>query len=573
MKLAVWGALISLLLAWAPTRSPAADLAKPGLDGEWVGSYDGGRGFLIHYAVRISSGADGLRATSDTLEFDRFDAPFEDVTQRGEDVRLTARGTELKAVLDRQVTVLRGSIRNGASAPVPLLLTRRPAGAPPALPRPADRKRPSDSDIRKALIDRVDRDRQGVGLVVGIVDEKGARVVAYGKGAASDPRPVGGDTVFELGSVTKVFTAMALADMVRTGDVRLDDAAHGFAPPGLVVPNNRARPITLADLATHMSALPGLPANLRFKNLNDADPYGRQDFFRFVSAYELPRDPGSRWEYSNVGSTLLGDLLAHRAGMEFDDLLAARIFRPLGMTRSGVAFAAGTARLATPHDRYLHPVAPLALSGLQGSTMVRSTANDLLTFLEAVMGTADTPAKSDTDLMLSVRTPTGPGAFQAIGWMVNATPGGEVISHSGGTGGSNAYLAFNRTTRLGVVVLANAATNLGVYDIAQYVLTGKPAFTVTPQPPEPPEVALPASTLRRFAGRYRSPEDGVAEVWRDDGRLFIQYPGRASYELVPMSDSTFNLKGYDKQFAFLSDADGMVSRMVVQPDNKVAVRD
>jgi CubicO group peptidase (beta-lactamase class C family) len=82
---------------------------------------------------------------------------------------------------------------------------------------------PSEADIRKMLVDRIDSGKQSVGIVVGIVSPKGRRIVAYGNPAKDDKRPLNGDTVFEIGSMTKVFTSLVLMDMVERGEVSLDD--------------------------------------------------------------------------------------------------------------------------------------------------------------------------------------------------------------------------------------------------------------------------------------------------------------------------------------------------------------
>jgi D-alanyl-D-alanine-carboxypeptidase/D-alanyl-D-alanine-endopeptidase len=89
---------------------------------------------------------------------------------------------------------------------------------------------PSDAEIRQILIDRIDRDHQGVGMVVGVIDANGRRIIAYGSLAKDDPRQINGDTVFEIGSVTKVFTSLLLMDMVQRGEVALTDPVSKFLP-------------------------------------------------------------------------------------------------------------------------------------------------------------------------------------------------------------------------------------------------------------------------------------------------------------------------------------------------------
>ena len=121
---------------------------------------------------------------------------------------------------------------------------------------------PPDSEIRKILVERIDTFHQGVGIVVGVIEPQGRRVVAYGSLNQGDPRPLNGDTIFEIGSVTKVFTSLLLSDMVQRGEVALADPVAKYLPADVKVPERGGRVITLVDLSTHTSGLPRLPSNL-----------------------------------------------------------------------------------------------------------------------------------------------------------------------------------------------------------------------------------------------------------------------------------------------------------------------
>ena len=187
-----------------------------------------------------------------------------------------------------------------------------------------------DADIRHMLAERIAA-RQDVGIVVELIDPKGRRVIAQGSFTHDDPRPVDGDTLFEIGSVTKVFTTLLLADMVRRGEVTLDDPVAKFLPPDVTVPE-RGRAITLQDLATHTSGLPRLPTN--FAPRDFTNPYADYS----VAALPVPVRPRADarrrraiLEYSNLGVGLLGHVLARRAGVDYEALVVARIAKPLGL--------------------------------------------------------------------------------------------------------------------------------------------------------------------------------------------------------------------------------------------------
>ena len=197
-----------------------------------------------------------------------------------------------------------------------------------------------------------------------------------------------GDTIFEIGSATKVFTSLLLADMVQRGEVALNDPVAKFLPAGVSVPERNGRQITLVDLATHTSGLPRLPANLNPKDPNNpyAD-YTPEQLYQFLSSYQLPRDIGAQYEYSNLGGGLLGFALARRAGMSYEALVKSRICDPLGMKDTGITLTPEMkARFAVGHDQGLARVENWDLPTLAGAGALRSTANDLLAFVSANIG-------------------------------------------------------------------------------------------------------------------------------------------------------------------------------------------
>ena len=295
-----------------------------------------------------------------------------------------------------------------------------------------------DDEIRRILTERIDARKQAVGIVAGVIDPAGRRVIAHGKLAAGDTRTPDGDTVFEIGSVTKVFTALLLADMVARGEVALDDPVSKYLPQEVRMPRRGGRDITLQDLATHTSGLPRLPSPFTPKNpANPYADYSVEDLYRFLSSHELRRDIGSQYEYSNLGGGLLGHVLARRAGMDYESLVRARITGPLGMNDTRIALTPQMqSRLASGHNERLAPVANWDLPTLAGAGALRSTVNDLLKFVAVPLGDSNRPLAKAMSAMLAVRRPTGAPTLEiALGWHVAKRGGREIIWHNGGTGG------------------------------------------------------------------------------------------------------------------------------------------
>src|SRR4029077_1975487 len=173
---------------------------------------------------------------------------------------------------------------------------------------------PPDDEIRKILAERVGENETAIGIVVGVIDPQrqsgsdGRRIISYGHRNPGDARPLDGDTVFEIASVTKVFTALLLADMVEKKEVALSDPASKYLITAAIkLPERNGHLITLLDVTTHTSGLPFMPADAPPFNDPAAAKYSTADLKRYLASYRLPRDIGSEWDYSNIGYWVLSE--------------------------------------------------------------------------------------------------------------------------------------------------------------------------------------------------------------------------------------------------------------------------
>ena len=274
---------------------------------------------------------------------------------------------------------------------------------------------PSDVEIRKILAERVGENEKAVGIVVGIIDPQGRRIISYGQRSAGDARPLDGDTVFEIASVTKVFTALLLADMVEKKEVTLSDPPSKYLTAAAIkLPERNGHLITLLDLATHTSGLPFMPADAPPFNDPAAAKYSTGDLKRYLASYQLTRDIGSEWDYSNIGYWILSEALSARAGKDIEDLIRSRVLTPLKMTDTDFELSPKMkSNLAPGHDSALQP-APAAstipiYSIMPAGGGLYSTANNLLTFLSQCMGYEPSPLAPAMNVALSNRRPVQPG--------------------------------------------------------------------------------------------------------------------------------------------------------------------
>src|SRR3984957_7973462 len=382
---------------------------------------------------------------------------------------------------------------------------------------------PNTDEIREILAKRIDEQKQAVGIVVGVIEPNGRRVVAYGNLANGDPRTLDGDTIFEIGSISKVFTSLVLADMVNRKEVALDDPAAKYLPENVRMPERSGKSITLLDLSTHSSGLPPMPSNRKLDPRNPfASDYSVTDVYEFLSGYTLPRDPGSEVEYSNLGAGLLGHLLAYRAGADYESLVGIRITRPLSMPDTGITLSSSMEqRMATGHNAMLAPVANSDLSTpLPGAGALCSSANDMLTFLEAFLGYKESPLAPAMKAMLEVRRTAGKAKI-GLGWLLNSADGKEIAMHDGGTRGFRSFIGFDQKARIGVVVLSNG-TRSGVEDIGLHLLNPELPLA-SPEPPKQyTEIHIDARLLDNYTGRYQVTPNLIFEITRDGDRLFAQ---------------------------------------------------
>ena len=320
-----------------------------------------------------------------------------------------------------------------------LIVLLAPAGRAQPLPPAAD-------SLARAFMAQT-----GAPSLVVAVSRGGLRTVAgYGEVAGARPDAA---TRYEIASVTKTFTALALADAVARSEVALDTPAQALLPDSvrLAVVN---RPVTLGDLITHGSGLPRLPAP--FAPASMLDPYAdftEADLMRFAASVR-PDSAGVRYGYSNAAVGLLGWMLARRDGTTYADLVARRVLAPLGLasTSTGGPVAQPYMTSGTAIAAWTFTEASVAAGGL------RSSADDLLRYAEAVARPDErAPTLADAIRLATAPRFASPGRFRiGLAWhLLPETGPVEVVFHNGATFGSVAFVGVVPERDLSVVLLSN----------------------------------------------------------------------------------------------------------------------
>ncbi len=375
-------------------------------------------------------------------------------------------------------------------------------------------------------------------LVVGIVRDGVREYHSYGTFSSDDARVPDEHTLFEIGSITKTFTAALLAEGQVRGELAIDDLLGAHLPDGIEPPTHGDVQPTLGQLSDHTAGFAALPTNFGMTSLDDPYAlYTEELLWEFLDGHTLQRAPGELYEYSNLAVGLLGTVVARAAGRTFPELVASRITGPLEMPDTVVELSDDQAsRFAPPHQAGGAPSSNWHFQALAGAGALRSTAVDMLTWAEAQMDTAASPLPEALPLTHAPRKklPAGPTSV-ALGWHIAGDR--NTLLHSGGTNGYRTALFVSPKLDVAVIVLANA-TEERISLVAEKILTG-----IMGGSPEPialkHTVTLTTEQVAPLVGSYSNPFVGTLVVTAEGSRLYAKLGPQDAYEVFPTSATRF----------------------------------
>ncbi len=410
---------------------------------------------------------------------------------------------------------------------------------------------PADGEIAQILSDRIGRDQANVGIAVAVIENGETRFVSHGTLTVDGTEPVTEHTIFEAGSITKVFTNLALAQLVNDGKIDLDAPIVNYLPEGFVLPDAPGRAITAFDLATHSASLSGLPHDLLAGGVdNPYSGYGVEGLQAWLADYTLPRPIGESLEYNNAGTTLLGLAIAHVSGADFNDVISENILAPLGMTETSLELT-GTPlpeAMASGHNSAREPTPNWDFDTFAPAGALLTSSSDLIKFIGAASGQIDADLTPAINTMLARTRPVEEGTSIGLGWFITTTGQGEIVWHNGMTGGYSSFAGFDRNSGNGVVVLTNMAAQKGVNDIGMHILN--PAIPLNEQPQLRTSVEINPALFEDYVGEYVLAPGAVITVTTQDGKLFAELTGQDAFEIFPESETQFFYKIVDAQITF-----------------------
>jgi CubicO group peptidase (beta-lactamase class C family) len=464
------------------------------LDGIWLGTLHAGPASL-RLQLHLHQDAGNWTCSLDSLDQNATDIPCT-VVSATNPIAIDVPAVHGKLSGSLTANTIDATWTQGS--PLPITLERQTTAAKPTPPpqpdaalAPPDAKSIQailDKDLAAALTSGALAPSTHAGVAIGVVSHGQRSIFTYGTA-----KP---DSVFEIGSITKTFTGLILAQMVEQKSVRLTDPVRELLPPGTVAEPASGLEITLLDLSDQHSGLPRMPDN--FAPADHANPYADYDaelLYAYVSKHGVALTSTAPFEYSNLGVGLLGAALANRAGLSYNDLLHLQITGPLNMTDTAVTLTPSMrARFIEGHDGAHNPAHAWDLDALAGAGGIRSTAADMLTYLEAQLHPNKLPATASStpqgktlsaaiNASHTIHAEAAPGVHIALNWFrVDATGN---FWHNGGTGGYSSYALFNPDKDFAVIVLFNTGPGKDTFTdkLGQHIgqrLAGLPAVSLAP---------------------------------------------------------------------------------------------
>lgn len=333
---------------------------------------------------------------------------------------------------------------------------------------------PFNNPLRSTLDKKVDslvapfmKKGNTVGLAMGVLENGQMHVYGYGETVKDNQLAPGDKTLFEIGSITKTFTATMLACLVQEGKINLDDPVNKYLPDSIASLQYNGKPVTIRSLANHSSGLPRLPGNFAAHS-NPVNPYSNYNeelLFSFLAHFTPIREPGTQYEYSNLALGLLGVILERVSGKSYETLLKEVIGTKLQMNNTYITLRnTDSVKFALGYDAALHPVHSWEFQSLAGAGAIRSCIHDMLLYAKAQS------VKDSTVLSRAIQR-THELTFEygqhkvGLGWHIFNLNGKNYIAHDGQTGGYCSSIVVNPESGNAVVILTNASVGPGKISI------------------------------------------------------------------------------------------------------------
>jgi serine-type D-Ala-D-Ala carboxypeptidase/endopeptidase len=395
------------------------------------------------------------------------------------------------------------------------------------------------------------------GIAVAIIEDSKSKFYSFGQSNIDSHETVSPKTLFEIGSITKVFTCSMLSLFVQKNELTLNDPAQKHLPSAISLPEKNGKGITLFHLATAHSGLPRMPGNFNpADQLNPYIDYTEKELTTYLNNCELKYEPGTTYEYSNLGMGLLGFILTQEKNKPYSELLNESILTPLGMSQTLISGAKNSKLLATGY-RDKTPVKAWTWSNqsvLTGAGGIVSSAEDMLKFLSAQLTSDKSTINKAFQETHKERTDAGSPAMQiGLGWHIRDH---KYIWHNGGTGGFRSFIGFDPVRKRGIVILTNSTT--GADDLGMHWLNDSIPLKELKKP-----ITLEPAAIKEYEGVYEINPTFKITVTSKGHDMFLQATGQPQVALYAEETDKFFLKVVDAKVQFKRDGSNQIEKLVL----------
>ncbi|MBL4660071.1 MAG: serine hydrolase [Alcanivoracaceae bacterium] len=426
---------------------------------------------------------------------------------------------------------------------------------------------PSVEYIKKIIERKFGNEKLGVGISIVIYENSNAYFYNYGMAKKEVNELVTSEHILEIGSITKTFTTAVLADLVSQGIVSLNDPVVNYLPKEVKMPQGNGQLISLLDLATHRSGLPRTPTNIPPKHIgNPYAHYSVKDMYDFLSGYELTRDIGAEFEYSNIGMGLLGHVLHLKTGKTYEELVYDSVFKPLKMTSSFVKVPSSHEVMFTNgYNSDLSYIAHWQMPTLAGAGAIKSNTIDMLAYLKANL-TDDSPISAVLKSTHKIYD-DGPesGTKIGLGWNIITRGDNPYYWHNGQIGGFHSFIGFDKVATKGIVILANSRNDIDQIGHNYLNDTLKQMAVVKARV----VIEIPIENLKKLEGKYEFSSEFFIKVSVEKGRLYVQATNQSRFPVFAKSATEFFLKVADADLEFELDEAGNAKALILIQNNQV----
>lgn len=395
-----------------------------------------------------------------------------------------------------------------------------------------------------------------------LVAQKGQILYQKGFGYkdAAQKEPVDVNTIFQIGSITKQFTAAVIIQLQQEGKLSVTDKLSqyftGFA---------NGDKITLEHLLTHTSGIFNYTNDTLWQKEDMTKHSVQAQMLERFKRYPADFEPGTRYNYSNSGYSILGYIIEKVTQKPYEQVVRERILQPLGMTNSGFDFT----HLASPNKAKGYfaltkektlpaPIVDSTIAYAAGS--LYTTLQDLYKWERAIYTNKILQPQS----WKAVFTPHKKN--YGYGWMIDSTNGLLTTAHGGGIHGFTSYLLRFPKEELVVIVLDNTSSpNLSKISRSLAAIVLNEPYEV-PGPKK--EIKVSEAILKQYVGTYQIAPTFSIDVRVRDGRLFAQATGQEEFEVFAEKENQFFLKVTDATLEFVKDANGYVTEFILSQNGK-----